>query len=209
MGNGLFASTKCRRIDLRYKISRDIFDWKAFYAFFGVQEETSKASMGANCRTLDPENLDYHIHFYWASSEEGFELYVSFHEGAFSEGEQEREPYAERLMPWLGEFMTNATAHADLHAEFSYPAVDRRSRFPLPMKFAVSGDDLEAEVTGIDATFPSSPEGISGTRIRQGKKSLSIEFTGTVRTGFAEFNIKTEVDRLSSLALRITEDISR
>jgi hypothetical protein len=157
---------------------------------------------------LDTENFDYHIHFHWTSSKDAFVLYVSFHAGAFAESDGEREPYAERFMSWLGGFMNNDTAHADLHAEFEYPNGVRRSRFPLPMKVTVSKDDLEAEVRGIEALFPASPEGISGAQIRQGKKGLSIDFTGTTRTNFLEFDIRREIERLSSLCLRITEDLS-
>jgi len=206
-GNGIFASAGCEQIDLRYRVSRDIFDWQRFLQFFGIENEEEAKTASVSCRTLEPDKLDYHIHFHWNSSKDSFTLYVSFHVGAFRESEGEREPYAERFMPWLGSFLANDTAHADIHVEFEYKVEGMRSRFPLPIKVNLSKDDLEAEVVGIDVLFASAPEGISGAQVRQGKKNLTIELTGTIRTNFSAFDIKEEVARLSSLSMRITEAV--
>lgn len=205
-GSGIFASAHCEQIDLRYRMARDIVDCGRFFSFFGVEPENEEKSVAVICRTLDPESLDYHIHFRWSASKDALVLYVSFHTGVFSPSEGEREPYAEKFMTWLGGFLVNETAHADLHAEFEYQAGLRRSRFPLPIKLSIS-PELEAEIGGIDVSFPSMPESISGAQIRQGKKCLTIDLTGTARTNFSTFDIKSEVARLSSLSLRITEAI--
>jgi hypothetical protein len=207
-GKELFASSNCEQIDLRYRVAREIFDWPRFLSFFGVDNDGDEnKTTSVTCRTLDPENLDYHIHFRWNPSKDAFTLYVSFHAGVIRKSDGEREPYAEQFMPWLGSFFANETAHGDLHAEFEYQTTVRRSRFPLPIKVSLA-QEIEAEISGIDVTFASTPDGISGAHIRQSKKDLNISVVGTTRTNFSTFDIKAEVGRLSSLPLRLTEMVN-
>jgi len=160
--------------------------------------------MAVVCRTLDPEHLDYHIHFRWRFENDGPVFYISFHAGVVGKRENEREPYAERFMSWFGGFFGNETAHADIHCEFVYLTDTRQSRFPLPLKVTLS-DDLEAEIGGIAVSFVSAPDEITGADIRQREKRLAIELSGTVRLNFVEFDLEREVNRLSCFALRLTD----
>lgn len=200
---GLFAASSCDRIDLRYRVARDIFSVPRFLNFFQQDSEQQGQQMFVCLRTLEPKKLDYHMHFGWEFSKESVTLFVSFHVGPMEKQEGEREPYAEQFMPWLGTFFEGESAHADLYAEFDYLIDVRQSRFPLPLK--VSIDEIEAEIRGILASFPSRPEGIAGAEIRHGKKRMIVELTGNIRTIFATFSLQSEVSRLSSFALRLTD----
>lgn len=203
LDKGIFASANCDQIDLRYRVARDIFDWQRFLSFFGIDKEELGNRVAVTCRTLDPENLDYHIHFYFDSMKDAFILYVSFHAGSVEKSGNEREPYAERFMPWLGSFFSNETAHADLHAEFEYKDGARRSRLPLPIKIGIGV--AEAEIIGISASLTPAQDGVSDVNIRQGKKALTIGLIGATRTQFSTFDIKSEVEKLSLVALSLTE----
>jgi hypothetical protein len=112
---GLFGAAKCERLDLRYRVTRDKFDVDRFLAFFKQTEEQDAVVF---CRTLEPDRLDYHIHFNWHFIKQSVIFYVSFHSGTLDKTESEHEPYAEGFMSWFGEFFTDGTAHADIYSEF-------------------------------------------------------------------------------------------
>lgn len=200
---GLFGSAGCIGIDLRYQVTRDKFSVPHFVAFFDKSSEEDAKGMSVTLRTLDPHGLDYHMHFTWEFGKEFVTLYVSYHRGFLRPAEGEREPYAERFMPWLGAFFSNESAYADLHAEFRYSLEDRSSRFPLPLKTTVG--DIEAEIMGISASLPSAPEGLVNMSVRLGKSSVVVDLRGGIRTSFADFDLKGEVSRLSAFAVRVTE----
>ena len=199
---GLFGRLNCEQIDYRYPVTRDKFDIPRFLKFFGKDSEDQTPG-GVTCRTVDPDNLDYHIHFYWQFGKQGATFYVSYHSEALPESEDEREPYAEGFMPWFGSFFAEKTAHSDLHSEFRYPERTRQSRFP-PLKVNIS-DDLEAQIDGVTLSFASMPGGVDRAEVRQLKKHLVIDLMGETRTNFAEFDIQSEVAGLSSFALRLTK----
>ncbi len=201
---GLFEAANCKRIDLRYRVTRDKFAVSRFLAFFNQTEEKNANSFVV-CRTLDPEKLDYHMHFTWDFHKEVVTFYIAFVSGVVQKSENEHEPYAERFMPWFGDFFSNETAHADLHLDFSYSLESRQSRFPLPLKANIV-DDLETEIDGISVSFVSLPEGIASARILQGKKRLNLDLRGTVRTTFALFDLQSEISRISPVALRLTRN---
>ncbi len=202
--SGFFARSDCQSVDLRYRVSRDKFDVPAFLTFFGKDTENEKY-VWVSCRTLEPKELDYHIHFGFHFTAEGPEFNVSFHAGGVPKpADNEREPYAEQFMPWFGKFFTNETAHADLHAGFAYPIETRKSRFPLPLKLALV-EDVEIEIRGFSATLTPAIEGIGASAIGLGKKNVTIDLNGTIRTDFSSFDLKAEVDRLSAVALKLTD----
>ncbi len=202
-GNGLFASSRCDRVDLRIRVTQDKFDVPRFLSFFGNDtEETATAFV--TCRTLTPELLDYHLHFHWSLSAAEIALFISLHAGVIDERDGEREPYAEQFMPWLGGFFINESAHSDLHAAFQYPLRERASRFLLPLKVQVSSD-VDAEIDGVSMTFPTRVDGINGADVRQRMKSVVVDLVGDYRLAFESFSVKEEIARLSAFAMKLTE----
>ncbi len=200
---GLFHAVNCDQIALRYRVTRDNFSVPKLLAFFNKETEEEADGFFVVLRTLDPEKLDYHMHFRWEFGKERVTLYVSFHIGVLRKREGEHEPYAEQFMPWFGTFFSNESAHADLHSQFEYSIEGRQSRFPLPLRMSI--DDLGAEIDGISMSLASLPEGMASAKVQHWKKHLIVELRGSTRTTFATFDLQHEVNRLSSLALRLTE----
>lgn len=202
--NGFFSRANCNSVDLRYVVTRDKFDVAKFLAFFN-KNESDLNNYSVSCRTLEPVELDYHIHFEFMFRDEGPEFRVSFHAGGVPEpADHEREPYAEQFMPWFGTFFKNDTAHADLHSGFAYPVETRKSRFPLPLKLPIL-EDVEIEISGFSSTLTPPIEGIGRSEIKLRKSRLIVDLIGATRTDFASFDLKAEVDRLSAVALKLTD----
>lgn len=169
-------------------VSQDKFDLQRFREWFRDNFPGSKTFEKdihqVSVAPRDDEGGEYHASFSWRVKQEDIEFRVEYLPGPRKHEQDEREPYAEELMQWLGGFFRNDNAHAHLHGRFELPAAKHRSKFPLPFKVSL---ETEAEIFGISLRLPSKPEGVSTIRISLSRATWYVEAIANRRVVFGGF----------------------
>lgn len=130
----------------------------------------------------DAQRGQYHAHLRWSYRPDRVSFEIAYIHGGLSHAEDEREPYAEDLMPWLGSFLGVATIHSHSHARFRFSQKKRAIRFPLAM---ATPPPCDAEVVGLALRLPATPQGAESVRLTLSGTRLYAE---VVREGTITFN---------------------
>ena len=103
----------------------------------------------------------------------------------------EREPYAEDLMTWLGGFFGEASVASHSHARFQYDIKRRAIRFPLQL---ATPPPCDAEVRGIALRLPTKPHGADAVRLTLGGDNLYAEVIGAGTIEFSTYSLYRHVN---------------
>jgi len=204
--SGPFREAGCVSILYEIKALSDKFDIPRFREAMKLDKNAQSPGF-VTCRARDVDRLDYHIHFSWKfeSEPEGLTLSVSYHRDIKKVEEQEEpEPYVEQFMTWLGQFFSDPSTHAEAGAQFRYSAKTRKTRYLLPVRVNMPGPEEEAEIEGIFVSFPSRPSGVSRATLIQ-TKNIYVELFGEAEIKFSDFDVSTELAKLSAFAQSLTE----
>lgn len=185
-----------------FVVSRDKFDLEKFRGQLGPTSR-NQDSYSILVAPTDPKTADYHIHAGWRIEEKEISFWVQYIHGPKRHEKDEREPYAEQFMEWLGRFFKNETAQAHIHADFEFPLETRQSKFPLPLKTALEGG---AEIDGISLRLPVLPSGVSRIRLTQGKTNWFVEVIADRRVKFKEFTPYADVHAFLSVIRTLIEE---
>lgn len=202
---GSFASANCTEISYRLSASRDKFDVDRFRASLMPKGRT-KDKWGTVCAPKDPKTGDYHLHADWFIEEDEVSFRIDYEAGPKEHEADEREPYAEEFMEWLGQFFKYENARSHIHAEFAYPLETRESKFPLPLKTAIGPKVIEAEIDGISLKLPSKPEGVTSVWVTRGKARWKIQLAGDRRTTFKAFTPYEDMRAFISVLEMVIEE---
>ncbi len=203
---GRFAQAGCSYLDFQFRTARDKFNLAGLDAFMKASGfPQARRQWAAACLTQCQEKTDYHVHFMLNEMDDKeLDLSVSYHRGSVPPNENEKEPYAEQFMAWLGQFFTAGYANADIRGQISYPVAVRQSRYLLPVKVGII-PGVETTVNGISIDFPSRPNGIDTARLTVGAKNINISLGGTMKVGFGDFDVYEYLSKVSHLALELTD----
>jgi hypothetical protein len=203
---GPFAEAGCSYLDFRFRVARDKFklaDFSESMKSKGLADLPSRLTV--TCLTQFPEKTDYHVHFAWNDIEEkDLELWVSYHNGSLPPREDEKEPYAEQFMQWLGQFFVADSANVEVQGRIGYPSTLRRSRYLLPVKVSII-PGIDTSIDGISIDLPSKPSGIDTARLTVGAKNLALVLSGVVKLSFDKFDVFEHLGNVSRLALSLTD----
>ncbi len=147
-----FKTARCENVYYYLHVGRDKFSLESFRANFSKQKDKERA--GTVCAPKDPATGDYHVHADWVIDADEVRFTIDYESGPKPHESDEREPFAEQFMEWLGQFFKHENAHAHIHAEFEYELETRESKFPLPLKTNLGPEGPEAEINGIRLTLP-------------------------------------------------------
>ena len=188
--HGLFRSFGCKGVWYEFSPAPDAFDVRRFAEASQLQNASSR--WAAVCAPKSPLT-DYHVHFDGRASTKHISFRVYYAEDAVRPASDEREPYAESIMAWLGSFFKSPIASVDVTASFEKPDSRWRGQFNLPFKVTMSGQHTEVVIDGIMMALPRSPSGAyEGTLKRKpGKFSTSVKLNRKVE--FAKFNLRDEI----------------
>lgn len=158
----------------------DTFDMAGFRA--AVPPNQSKRERGSlTFAPRDPERGQYHVYVGWTARDERIEFEIQYYSGSIGHAADEREPYAEQVMQWLGDFFTVPVVTVHAHLRFRFDSKRRRIGFPLRLATAPPCD---AEVTGVALRLPTKPHGASNVRLTASGRSVYAE---VIRQGKIEF----------------------
>jgi hypothetical protein len=182
--------------------NRDAFDLDAFRANFGATI-ASLDSYSVSAAPSDGLDGQYHIHFNWIVEQTRLDFRVEYYRGPIARGKDEREPFAEQFMEWLGQFFRNDSVSCHIHARFEYPIASRRSKYLLPQ---VTDLPYNAEIHGISLQIRDEPRGASSVRLNQGRSFWYADVVANRPLFFKGFSPQMDVTVLSDVLAEFLED---
>jgi hypothetical protein len=200
-----FKSAHCEEISYRLSVSREKFDVDAFRSQLMPKAKT-KDEAGTVCAPKDPNTGDYHVHAEWTIGPDEVDFRIDYVEGTKDHEKDEREPYAEQFMEWLGQFFKHENAHVHIHADFMFPTEQKESKFLLPLKTSLGPKGNEAEINGICLLFPSHPEGVLDAWVLRWKRNWRVQSAANRRVTFKGFTPYEDVRAFISVFDTILEE---
>lgn len=155
-------------------VSTDDFDLHAFRA--AVPPKLNQLNDGEIWfAPRDGVRGQYHAALTWLVSSDEVELRIEYHDGSMPHANDEREPYAEDLMRWLGRFFTTDSVTAHAHVRVRYSTATHATKMPL--KLSVDAP-FDAELFGVALRLRSQPNGATSVRLTRGQSDWYAEVVG-------------------------------
>lgn len=208
---GTFATNNCSRVDVEIRSSLEKFNFREFGKAFlrkGGMQPKDGVLFSAVASTQHSETSDFHVHFSWYVSRGYINLTVEYVEGRRKPDPGERAPFAEGVVPWLGQFFKSPSAGAHVHALFRYPRKKWRAILPIPMRFPAKAREDELEVDGLSVSLPRRPEGVGQVWLIVGTDTIRMTLAADRTVHFGDFSIASELGALSAVAVSLVEEIA-
>jgi len=164
-------------------VSRDKFNLTAF-----------RDALPESLRILDTAQVmasprdeldgDYHTFFAWEVAADEVSFQVTYHRGGMARVKDERQPFADDIMKWLGGFFSSSHVACHIHAYFEYALARRRSVVPMPVDVKLP---LGATLSGVAVRVPTSVDGVSSIKWTQGESRWYAEVVATRTVTFATY----------------------
>ena len=131
----------------------ELFKMKAFTKETGLKIGDS---WNAGLCTEDPAK-GYHAHFDGNTSKEAVQIRVAYYGGAIGRHAHHPPPSTETIMAFLGSFIKEPQYRALIYATFDNKDTEWRSRFNLPFKVTMVGQ--EVVIDGVSLVLPRNTFG--------------------------------------------------
>jgi hypothetical protein len=115
--------------------------------------------------------------------------------GAVSPDDGETEPFSESIAKWIGSFVSEPTVRATVMARFRKPTSTWRSRFNLPFKVTMGGE--EVGIDGVSLVLPKNPYRALHAFLNTMGEELLVSVDAVRSIEFAGFNIAHELTPLN------------
>jgi hypothetical protein len=190
------------------EVSVDKVDLDAFRAYFesNFPSKASESHAEVSVAPRDGVAGPYHATFAWSISTDSATFVIDYFPTPKSHESDERPPFADDLMAWLGQFFRYDDAQSHIHASFVFPVASRQSKLlSLPLKTDVAGD---AEINGISVRLPSKPAGVSSIRLllHQKRGEWGVELVANRRVAFKSFSLNDDVSLLAGALNAVLEE---
>ena len=127
----------------------------------------------------------YHVLFSWKVTSEDVRFRIEYHGSPGKRVGEEREPYAEDLMRWLGTFFSVSNIKCHVHARLEYPLDKRQTTFPLKLSTELPAG---ATMNGISLTLRANSQGASSVKMTRGKSHWYAEVVADRTLNFSDFS---------------------
>jgi hypothetical protein len=192
--------------DARYVIStkHDEFNIGAFTAYF-KPKVAREGNYTFDVAPVKGADGDYHIHVNWTFRDDDVNFTIDYFTGGLPHAPDERAPFAEEFMDWLGQFFKAGVARAHLHARFKYSLASRQSKYSLPAKTTLP---YNAELYGVSMVLTDEPNGVSSVRIDRGKtKYWYAEVVANRTVKFGGYSITDDIAPLHAVLSVFLEEV--
>lgn len=190
------------RADFEFDVTLDKFELEGFKKLFQTRFKdplTPAISLSASFSTGDVETADYHAHLQWHLAKNGVHLRISYYPTTVKATADEKEPFAEGAMLWLGTFFKADKAPAHVHLAFEYDARTWRLVIPLPIKVPLDNEP-QVEIDGMSLNLEKKSLGMSQAWIVSYENRSQVLLYGNRAVQFNSFDIIEEIGELSKLA---------
>lgn len=198
----IFADSRCEQIS--YFIKAKLQDVNVDALLQAIKAPESARAAGGGACPPGNEGSDFHLHVSWRTRKENFTIDVDFAAGAMAKPHDDEEPFAEDFFAWVEKFFVVKMVELRIDAEFSYPATERRSKFPLPLKASV-GQETEWNIDGISFTLGEKPDGVAKIWLTQTSESLWVHAMSDRYSDLRTIDPKADIAALGRVMDKITE----
>jgi hypothetical protein len=203
----IFDSLGCKVLAYDLTVSRDSFDLEAFYSA-GRIPDNERTSWSGVCAPRKPAS-GYHVHFRGTVNDKSVRMSVEYVHRSIKPRPDEREPFAETFMNWLGKFIRTLTSHAIVHGRFEKPNERWRSRFNLPFKVTLSGLETEVMIDGISLVLPDNKWGAKHGWVTRDRKELIVSVRLERRINVKKFQLDDELRTVNESIRMFAEEIAK
>lgn len=209
-GRGAFSRFNCESIEYELNASLDKFklmELKTHVARISGESPGDVKSIRGGTSTRNPRTADYHIHFRIRWPRQRVIASIEYVKGASYPEPQDKGPFTEGFMAWLGRFFKNDVANCEVGATFSYPSKRSELVLPLPMRLPVGGQEIE--VYGMLVGLPPKPRGAYGAFVSFHKDEVTVSIDAERAVDFRHFRLYEDLEALSSVARMFVRGITR
>jgi hypothetical protein len=198
-GSGLLSQFQCEWIAYNFTFTTDSFDRKAFTRRTGLKiGERWNAGMYPT-----DHRVGYHIHFKGLLEKDEVNVTVEYWDGSFSRPEGAM-PSAESIMKWIGSLVRESSWRAHVNASFEKPLSHWRSRFNLPFKVTMAGQ--EVTIDGVTLDLPKNPSHAYHAFLMTTGRALDVSVHFSRIVEFANFRIDDELPVLNEAVKILAEE---
>lgn len=208
-GRTAFRDLHCHSADFEFAVTLDKFALEDFKKPFHERFKeplTSGVTLSALASTRDPKATEYHVHVDWYLSKNQVNVSLGYFPHAIPASEDEKEPFAEDAMQWLGKFFKAEKASAHVHVAFEYPADKWRFLFPLPIKIPL-GSEPEVEIDGMSLNLQKGLLGMNQAWLVSREDKSRVLLYGDRMVHFNKFDIIQEIGELSQFAKGFIKEV--
>ena len=206
-GPSIFKKLGCKSVSYEFTLSPDSMDLEGLYDASRMPK-SERSRWKGTCAPKD-KAAGYHIHFRGSVKDKKIRITVEYVEGSTPPQPDDREPFAESFMSWLGAFVRNPTSHAIVHAEFEKSNEQWRSRFNLPFKVTLSGQEAEVAIDGISLVLPENEAGAKHAWLTRSDEGLFVGVLLSRRIDMKQFRLNDEIVAINDSTRMFTEEISK
>jgi len=125
----------------------------------------------------------YHASLTWLVTGDEVVLTLDYHEGPTPHADDEKEPYAEDVISWLGQFFATDSVTTHAHVRVRYSTATHTTTMPLKLSVELP---CEAELFGVALRLRSQPSGATSVRLTRGQSDWYAEVVGERMLAFKE-----------------------
>jgi hypothetical protein len=200
--SAIFEKFDCKELTYTLDVPRDEFALKQFYKKTGIPANQPRWS--SVLRAKEP-STGYHIHFDGTVEAKSLRLVLRYYNKSRKPLQDEVEPFAETLMPWLGQFFKDRTWRAMVSVRFEKSTNRWRGKFNLPFK--VTMNDAEVIIDGVSLVLPKNPFGAIGGWLARSGNTLMTSALLSRNIEFEKFNLGDELGEFNDATGIYTEEI--
>lgn len=133
----------------------------------------------------------YSILCSWIEFSDDVEFNIEFVNEAWPHAPNEREPFAEEFVPWLGQFAQEQTVRSHQHSRFIFRLSAMDPAFPLELSTTLpSGVTLN----GVSLRLSENAEGVLTVQILRGSADWFVELVAERSLTFSHFDVNDDID---------------
>lgn len=166
---------------------------KGDFEIVRFRESFSEDSHSDNYVLVAPRNGErgrYSVICSWIELDEDIELNIEFVNEAWKHAPDEREPYSEDFVRWLGQFFKNPSVKSHLHARLQFPLDTRETTFPLKLEASLPSG---AMLNGVSVRLAQNSLGVITIQIIRGQSEWYAEIVSERDMTFSEFDPYADV----------------
>jgi len=183
----IFKQSDCLSVRYKFDLPLSSFNTRRFSDLTGI----SPGSPWAATLTSRNPAIGYHVHFNGIIEDKRVKMNVEYWDKGKKAKPNEPEPFAESVMQWIGSLVAEPVVRTPTDVQFQKPTSYWRSRFNLPFKVTMGGQEVSIE--GIALRLPRNPYRALNAFMATTDDKLFVSLFAMRQIEFKSFSIEAEV----------------
>jgi hypothetical protein len=197
----IFKRLNCASIRFEFKLPARSFNAKRFYSLTGIEPGNRWSAVLGRKQPM----TGYHVHFSGSIDAKYARMTVEYRDKGINARPKEPEPFSESIMQWLGPLVAEPSVRVSTSATFTRSTTAWRSRFNLPFKVTMAGEEVTIE--GIALKLPRNSYRATSAFMATNDETLYVSLFAMRSIAFDKFNIDAEVSSLDEATKIFSEPL--